>query len=220
MRRTHKGVVRLGILISGRGSNMVALAESARTGILKGLAKVAVVISDQANAPGLEKARKMGIPTATVLKADYPKKEIHDAAVVEVLNHHKVELVCLAGYMRIVSSVLLEAFPDHVFNIHPSLLPAFPGRAAQHQAWEHGVKYSGCTVHVVWPEVDSGPIILQALVKADKARHGDELATWILGQEHRAYGEAVRLYAEGRLVRQGARRIVVKSPPVQRKSAK
>ena len=197
------GAARFGILISGRGSNMEALIDAALAGTIP--ATPAVVIANLPDAAGLEKARDRGVPTAVVEHRSAPSREAHERAVLEVLRQHRVELVCLAGYMRLLSAVFLEAFPRRVLNIHPSLLPAFPGLEAAAQAVRHGVRVSGCTVHFVDPGLDQGPIVLQAAVEVRPEDTPAQLARRILEQEHRIYVEAVRLFCEGRLRIDGRR---------------
>ena len=187
----------LGVLISGRGSNMVSIAEAcAREG---SPARVAVVVSNVPGAGGLEAAAAMGIATAVVDHREFADRPQFERALVQVLRDHDVEAVALAGFMRIVTGTLLDAFPDRVLNIHPSLLPAFPGAHAHRDALAHGVKVSGCTVHLVTEEMDAGPIVLQATVPVAEGDDEDSLAARVLVQEHRLYPEAVRLLAEGRL---------------------
>jgi phosphoribosylglycinamide formyltransferase-1 len=180
---------RLGILISGRGSNMLAIGEAIAAGRLD--ATIAVVVSSRAGAPGLERAAAAGIPTAVVAPKDHPSREACDRAIVETLRVHGVELVCLAGYMRLISPAFVEAFPDAILNVHPSLLPAFPGLDAQHQAWTHGVKVSGATVHFVTAELDAGPIVMQAAVPVEESDTADTLSARILVAEHRIYPAAI-----------------------------
>jgi phosphoribosylglycinamide formyltransferase-1 len=182
-------------LISGRGSNLQALLDAQARGELGG--RVAVVIANVPGAPGLERARRAGVPTVVRDHRGRPREE-HDRAMVSDLQAHGVELVCLAGYMRLVSGVLLEAFPGRVLNVHPSLLPAFPGLDAQRQAWEHGVKVSGATVHLVEAGLDCGPIVLQEAVPVREQDTVEDLSGRILEAEHRIYPRAVRLLLEGR----------------------
>ena len=203
-------VRRLGILISGRGSNMLAIGEAIGAGRLD--ATIAVVVSSRPGAPGLERAAAAGIPTAVVAPKDHASREACDHAIVAVLRAHDVELVCLAGYMRLLSPVFLRAFPGRVLNVHPSLLPAFPGRDAQRQAWEHGVKVSGATVHLVDEGLDSGPIVVQEAVAVSDRDTPKTLAARILEVEHRLYPEAVRRVLSGHLERSG-RRLVEKENP-------
>ena len=182
--------MKLGILISGRGSNMVAIIDAVKSGQISD-SEIAVVISDKANAPGLEKARERGVGTVVVERKGRSREE-HDAGIINELRERGVELVCLAGYMRLLSCDFIRAFPGRIINIHPSLLPAFPGLDAQRQALEHGVKISGCTVHYVNEELDAGPIILQHAVEVKHDDTVESLSARILEQEHRAYVEAIR----------------------------
>jgi phosphoribosylglycinamide formyltransferase-1 len=193
----------LGILLSGRGSNFEAIARATSDGRIPG-AQVAVVISNREDAPGLEKARSRGIP-AFGLPSRGLQREEYDRQVVAVLRRHQVGLVCLAGYMRLLSRHFVESFPMRILNVHPSLLPAFPGLEAQKQAWEHGVKFSGCTVHFVDETLDAGPIVIQSAVPVRDEDTPETLAGRILAEEHRIYPEAVRLVLEGRLRIEGRR---------------
>lgn len=186
---------RLGILISGRGSNMLAIGEAIAAGRLD--ATIAVVVSSRPGAPGLERAAAAGIPTAVVAPRDHASREACDHAIVGVLRAHDVELVCLAGYMRLITPAFVEAFPNAILNVHPSLLPSFPGLDAQHQAWTHGVKVSGATVHFVTAELDAGPIVLQAAVPVEDADTAETLSARILVEEHRIYPEAIARIAGG-----------------------
>jgi len=186
---------RLGVLISGRGSNLQALIDATRDGRLD--AAIAVVISNREEAAGLERARAAGIDAVVIGHRDYRSRHDHDRALVRELTARGVGLVCLAGYMRLVGPVLLDAFPDAVLNIHPSLLPAFPGLDAQAQAIAHGVKVSGVTVHLVTHELDGGPIVLQRAVPVLENDTADTLAERILVEEHRVYPEAVRIVLDG-----------------------
>jgi phosphoribosylglycinamide formyltransferase-1 len=186
---------RLGVLISGRGSNLQALIDATRSGSLD--AAVVVVISNRADAAGLERARRSGIDAIVMDHREWDSRDDYDAAILRKLRERDVGLVCLAGYMRLVGRVLLNAFPNAILNIHPSLLPAFPGMNAQHQAIEHGVKVSGVTVHFVTSELDGGPIILQRTVPVLDDDTRDALADRILAVEHRAYPEAVRIVLDG-----------------------
>jgi len=192
---------RFGILISGRGSNMVALVEAALRGEIA--ARPAVVISNRPKAPGLELAAGRGVETLAINHRDYESREQFDRAVVAALEEHGVELVCLAGFMRLLSPFFIRAFPDRIINIHPSLLPAFPGLDVQQQALDHGVKVSGCTVHVVDEDLDAGPIIVQRTVPVLEGDDAGSLAARILVEEHQAYTEAVRLFFEDRLTVEG-----------------
>ena len=186
---------RLGVLISGRGSNLQAIIDAVADGALD--AHIAVVVSNRENAAGLERARRAGVPTAIVRHTDYDSREAFDLAVVEELRRRDVGLVCLAGFMRLLSPAFLGAFPDAVLNIHPSLLPSFPGLDAQRQAWEYGVAVSGATVHVVTPELDRGPIVRQAAVPVRDGDTPASLAARILEVEHRIYPEAIRTVLDG-----------------------
>lgn len=182
-------------MISGRGSNLQALIEAVRDGRLP--AQIAVVISNKANAGGLERARVAGIETLTISHRDFADRNAFDTAVAAALEARGVSLVCLAGFMRLVGEPLLEAFPNAILNIHPSLLPAFPGVDAQAQAIAHGVKVSGVTVHLVTGELDGGPIVAQTAVPVEDADTPETLSARILEQEHRLYPEAVRIVLEG-----------------------
>lgn len=188
---------RIGILISGRGSNMVALVEAMHAGTIA--ADPAVVLSNVADAAGLDRARGLGVPTALIEHRRAGSRAAHEAQVLDCLRRHDVGLVCLAGYMRILGPTLVGAYPNSILNVHPSLLPAFPGLDAQRQAVEHGVKLSGCTVHFVDLELDHGPIVLQAAVPVLEDDTESTLASRILEAEHRIYPEAVALCAADRL---------------------
>jgi len=193
----------LGILLSGRGSNFVAIADSIAAGRIPG-ARIAVVISNRADAPGIQIARERGLEAVLVLSQGKAREE-HDREVVACLEQHGVDLVCLAGYMRLLSPWFVKQFPQRILNIHPSLLPAFPGLEAQEQAFAYGVKISGCTVHFVDEELDHGPIIVQ---KSVEVREGDDehsLAARILEQEHIAYSEAIKIVLEGEFEIKGRR---------------
>ena len=194
---------RLGILLSGRGSNFLAIAESIRAGRLKG-AEIAVVISNVAAAPGLAKAREMGLHT-TVLVSRGRKREQHDADVIACLRAHGVELVCLAGYMRLLSPEFVAAFPNRILNIHPSLLPAFPGLEAQEQAFAYGAKVTGCTVHFVDEELDHGAIVVQRAVPVLETDDEHSLAERILKEEHLAYTQAIARVVSGEYEVRGRR---------------
>jgi len=198
-------VKKVGVLVSGRGSNLQALIDAARRGELGG--EVAVVVSNVESALGLERARKAGVP-AVFRDHRGKKREAFDAEIVEILQAHHVDLVCLAGFMRLLSPVFVRAFPGRIVNIHPALLPAFPGLEAQRQAWEHGAKVSGATVHLVDEGLDSGPIVAQEAVPVLSTDTPDTLAARILEAEHRLYPRAVRLLLEGRCRVEGRRVIV------------
>ncbi len=199
---------RVGVLISGRGSNLQALIDAAREGRLGG--EVGVVVSNLGAAKGLERARAAAIP-AFVSDHRGRSREEHDQTVAQVLEHHRVDLVCLAGYMRILSAWFLRRFDGRVLNVHPSLLPAFPGLEAQRQAWEHGVRVTGATVHIVDEGLDQGPIVLQEAVPVLAGDTADTLAARILEAEHRIYPQAVRILLEGRYRIEG-RRVILEEP--------
>ncbi len=181
---------RLGILLSGRGSNFEAIADSVGAGRID--AEIAVVLSNRPEARGLEIARSRGL-NAVCIPSKGLDREVYDRMVVEELKKNRVDLVCLAGFMRLLSAYFIREFPLRILNIHPSLLPAFPGLDAQHQALEHGVKLSGCTVHFVDENLDSGPILIQTAVPVLDDDTADSLSARILKQEHRIYTEAIRL---------------------------
>ena len=193
----------IGALISGRGSNLQALIDAQQRGELGG-GRIGVVFSNVESAHGLERARRAGIPVAFRDHRGVPR-EAFDGEVAEILKAHGVELVCLAGYMRLLSPVLLRAFPGRILNVHPALLPAFPGVKAQRQALEHGVKLSGATVHLVDENLDAGPIVAQEAVRVLSSDTEDSLAARILEAEHRIYPRAVRALLEGRLSIAGRR---------------
>ena len=195
---------RLGILLSGRGSNFCAIADAVLDGRLD--ADMAVVISNREDAPGIKAARDRGL-NAVVLPSRGLDREIYDRSLVAELRKNQVELVCLAGYMRILSGFFIREFPMRILNIHPSLLPAFPGLDAQHQALEHGVKVSGCTVHFVDEGLDSGPIIAQAVVPVLDEDSVESLSARILKEEHRIYPKSIELVLSGRYLIQ-SRRVV------------
>jgi len=198
----------VGVLISGRGTNLQALIDAAAAGGLGG--RIAVVISNVESAPGLERARQAGIP-ALVRDHRGSPRERFDEQLVALLREHAVDLVCLAGYMRLLSPVFIRAFAGRILNVHPSLLPAFPGLEAQRQAWDHGVKVSGATVHLVDESLDSGPIVLQEAVPVLSSDTAEGLAARILEAEHRIYPRAVRAMLEGRC-RIDGRRVVLEEP--------
>jgi phosphoribosylglycinamide formyltransferase-1 len=189
--------LRLGVLASGNGSNLQAIIDRCREGELP--AEVVLVLSNKSQAGALTRARKAGIATLVIDHRDHPERAAFDQAMVAALRNAEVDLVVLAGFMRILTPVFLEAFPQRIMNIHPALLPAFPGIKAQRKALEYGVKIAGCTVHFVDPGVDSGPIIIQAAVPVLDDDDETTLSRRILEQEHRIYPEAIQLYAEGRL---------------------
>ncbi len=195
----------LGILLSGRGSNFIAIADSIDSGRIPN-ARIAVVISNKADAPGIETAKKRGLTSRVIPSAGKPREE-HDRAVVAALLEHKVEWICLAGYMRLLSPWFVQQFPQRILNIHPSLLPAFPGLDAQRQAFDYGVRVSGCTVHLVDEQLDHGAIILQKTVPVLDADDDHMLAARILEQEHIAYSEALNIVLSGQYKIAGRRLI-------------
>jgi phosphoribosylglycinamide formyltransferase-1 len=203
---------KIGVLLSGRGSNFEALADSIAAGKIPDAA-IAIVLSNRENAPGLERARARGI-AARAIPSKGLEREAYDKLVVAALQEAKVDLVCLAGYMRLISPYFVVAFPDRILNIHPSLLPAFPGLEAQRQALEHGAKISGCTVHFVDENLDAGPIVMQAAVPIEDTETVETLSEKILREEHRIYAEAVQIVLEGRFRMEGRRVLtVVQSRP-------
>ena len=199
----------LGILLSGRGSNFVAIADSIDAGSIPN-ARISVVISNKADAPGIGLARQRGL-NALVIPSKGKTREEHDRVVVAALNQNGVELVCLAGYMRLLSPWFVQQFPHRILNIHPSLLPAFPGLEAQEQAFAYGVKVSGCTVHFVDEELDHGAIIVQRAVQVNDGDDERSLAARILEQEHIAYTEAINIVLSGNFEIAGRRLKIRKS---------
>lgn len=197
-----KHSLRLGILISGRGSNFEAIANAIARGGID--AEIAIVISNRAAALGVEIARERGIPVRVMPSAGMDR-ETYDKLVIEELQTHEVELVCLAGFMRLLSAGFVKAFPGKVMNIHPSLLPAFPGLDAQRQALEHGVKITGCTVHFVDEFLDSGPIVLQSAVPVLDTDTVESLSARILKQEHDIYPRAIQMVSENKITMDGRR---------------
>jgi len=187
---------RLGVLISGRGSNLQAILAAIDRGELD--AEVGIVVSNQADAPGLSYARAAGTATEVLDHRQFRTRDDYDAAMVERLRAHDVGLVCLAGFMRLLGPAFVRAFPDAILNVHPSLLPAFPGLDAQRQAFEHGVKVTGCTVHFVNEELDAGPIVLQTAVAVLPEDTAESLAARILVEEHRLYPRAIGMVLSGR----------------------
>ena len=198
----------VGVLISGRGSNLQALIDAQQQGRLGG--RIALVISNVAGAPGLERARRAGLPTAVCDHRGKPREE-HDRAMQALLEERAVKVVCLAGYMRLLSPAFIRAYAGRILNVHPSLLPAFPGLDAQRQALAHGVKVSGATVHLVEEALDVGPIVLQEAVPVLASDTAETLAARILEAEHRIYPRAVRILLEGRYRLEG-RRVIVEDP--------
>jgi phosphoribosylglycinamide formyltransferase 1 len=203
------GAMRLGVLISGRGSNLQALLDAVARGDLR--ATVAVVISNRPDAPGLARAQAAGVPTLVMPHKGYADRAEYDRALAGALRGHGVDFVCLAGFMRLLGPAFIDEFRDAVVNIHPSLLPAFPGLDAQRQAFEHGVKVAGATVHFVTAELDAGPIISQAAVPVLDADTPETLAARILEAEHDLYPEALRRLGEGRWRIEG-RRVLFAAP--------
>jgi phosphoribosylglycinamide formyltransferase-1 len=199
---------RIGILLSGRGSNFEALAANVASGRIPN-AEIAIALSNREDARGIEKARALGIE-ARVISSKGLEREAYDKLVVAALQEKRVDLVCLAGYMRLLSPQFITAFHNRILNIHPSLLPAFPGLEAQRQALEHGAKFSGCTVHFVDENLDAGPIVLQACVPVKDSDTPETLSERILREEHRIYAEAVRIVLEGKFRVEG-RRVLITS---------
>jgi phosphoribosylglycinamide formyltransferase-1 len=199
---------RIGVLLSGRGSNFDALAASVAAGRIPN-AEISIVVSNRETAQGIEKARARGIE-ARVIPSKGLERDAYDRLVVAALREKNVDLVCLAGYMRLLSPYFVKEFPQRVLNIHPSLLPAFPGLESQRQALEHGAKFSGCTVHFVDENLDAGPIVMQAVVAIEDRDTPETLSERILREEHRIYTEAVRIVLEGRFRIEG-RRVLVNS---------
>jgi phosphoribosylglycinamide formyltransferase-1 len=204
-------VRRLGILLSGRGSNFQAIAASIAAGKLD--AEIVVVIANRRSARGLEIAQTLGLPNVAIPSQGLDR-ETYDGMLIEELRKYNVELVCLAGFMRLLSARFVQAFPQRILNIHPSLLPAFPGLDAQHQALQHGVKIAGCTVHLVDEFLDSGPIILQAAVPVLDDDTVESLSARILVEEHRCYSEAIGMVLSGDYQIAG-RRFVLVTPPAE-----
>ena len=186
---------RIGVLLSGRGSNFEALADSVSAARIPD-AELSIVVSNKPNAPGLERAAARNIPTRAIPSKGL-EREVYDRQVAAVLREYKVDLVCLAGYMRLLSPFFVAAFPQRILNIHPSLLPSFPGLESQKQALDYGVKFAGCTVHFVDENLDAGPIILQAVVPVLDSDDEHTLSTRILREEHRIYTQAVKIVLEG-----------------------
>ena len=207
--------LRLGVLASGRGSNLQAIIDAIETGALH--ARIVVVVSNKREAPALDRARRHSITEVFLDPKPFSgrpdTREAYDRALLDVLQKHEAELVLLAGYMKIVTSVLIQAYPHRIMNIHPALLPAFPGLDVQQKALDYGVKISGCTVHFVTEGVDEGPIIVQAAVPIHEADTAETLAARILEQEHCLYPQAVQLYAEGKLHVEGRRVRIQKKGP-------
>jgi len=188
-------ISRIGVLLSGRGSNFVALADSVDAGRIP-TAEIAIVLSNREGAAGIDRAKERGLPTR-VISSKGLEREAYDRQVVAALQEAKVDLICLAGYMRLLSPYFVAAFPNRILNIHPSLLPSFPGLESQRQALEYGVKFAGCTVHFVDENLDAGPIVLQAVVPVKDEDTDATLSERILNEEHRIYSEAVKIVLEG-----------------------
>ncbi|MCZ7391757.1 MAG: phosphoribosylglycinamide formyltransferase [Candidatus Methanoperedens sp.] len=199
----------IAVLASGRGSNLQAIIDSIGNGYLK--AKITVVISDIGDAYALERARRHGIEAVFIDPEKFPSRELYEKEVLRVLRKHDAELVLLAGYMRVVGRALLKAYKNRMLNIHPALLPTFPGLHAQKQAFDHGVKVAGCTVHFVDDTLDNGPIILQRCVEVKENDTPETLADRILEQEHKIYPEAVKLFVENRLRIEGRKVKIIQS---------
>jgi phosphoribosylglycinamide formyltransferase 1 len=194
---------RIGVLLSGRGSNFEALADGVSAGRIPN-AEIAIVISNKPDAAGLERAKAREIPARAIASRGL-EREAYDRQVAAVLHEYKVELICLAGYMRLLSPYFVAAFPQRILNIHPSLLPSFPGLESQKQALEYGVKFAGCTVHFVDENLDAGPIILQAVVPVVDGDDEHTLSERILKEEHRIYSQAVKIILEGNYRIEGRR---------------
>lgn len=203
---------RIGVLLSGRGSNFEALADSIAAGRIPN-AEIAIVISNREGAPGIERARARGLDARAIPSKGLEREE-YDRLVVAALEEKKVDLICMAGYMRLISPYFVAKYRSRILNIHPALLPAFPGLEAQRQALEHGVKFSGCTVHFVDEHLDAGPIIAQAVVRVEDNDTPETLAVKILREEHRIYTEAVKIVLEGRFRMEGRRVLVTPAVPV------
>jgi phosphoribosylglycinamide formyltransferase 1 len=186
---------RIGVLLSGRGSNFVALADSVDSSRITN-AEIALVLSNREGAPGIDRAKERGLPTR-VIPSKGLEREAYDRQVVAALQEAEVDLICLAGYMRLLSPYFVASFPNRILNIHPSLLPSFPGLESQRQALEYGVKFAGCTVHFVDENLDAGPIVLQAIVEVKDADTDATLSERILKEEHRIYSEAVKIVLAG-----------------------
>ncbi len=208
---------RIAVLLSGRGSNFEALADSVAAGRIPN-AEIAIVVSNRESAQGIEKARERGLETKVIASTGL-EREAYDKLVVAALKEGQVDLVCLAGYMRLLSPYFVAAFPKAILNIHPSLLPAFPGLESQKQALEHGAKFTGCTVHFVDEYLDAGPIVLQAVVPIEDVDTESTLSERILKEEHRIYSEAVRIVLEGRYHMDGRRVLMVPENEPEKKQA-
>ena len=203
-----KDILNIGVLVSGSGSNLQSIIDHIEKGLLR--AVIQVVISNNPEAFALERCRKHGIPVVIIRHQDFPNREDFDGKMIEVLNARGVDLVVMAGFMRVLTPSFLKAFPMKIMNIHPALLPSFPGLHGQQKAFDYGVKFSGCTVHFADEGVDTGPIIIQAVVPVIESDTADSLSARILKEEHRIYPQAIQLFAEGRLEVIG-RRVRVKN---------
>ncbi|MBI5875583.1 MAG: phosphoribosylglycinamide formyltransferase [Deltaproteobacteria bacterium] len=199
-------MINLGVLVSGSGTNLQAIIDGIDAGRLD--AKIKIVISNNANAYAIERAKKHNIPAFIIQDSHFKTREDSDRHIVEIIKSHSVDLVVLAGFMRLLTPVLIKSFPMRIINIHPALLPAFPGLHAQKKAVEYGAKFSGCTVHFVDEGVDTGPIIIQAVVSVDDNDTEETLSKKIQKEEHKIYPEAIRLFAEGRIELKG-RKVVI-----------
>jgi phosphoribosylglycinamide formyltransferase 1 len=199
--------LKLGILISGGGSNLQSIIDQIENGALAAVIKV--VISNRTNSYGIIRAKNHGIPSVILNHKEFPRREDFDHELIQILKSAQVDLVILAGFMRILSPVLLRAFPQMIINIHPALLPAFPGLHVQQKALDYGVKFSGCTVHFVDDSVDSGPIIIQSVVPVLPGDNEESLAARILKEEHRIYPQAIQFFAQGRILLTG-RKVQIK----------
>lgn len=209
----NRPVPNIAVLISGRGSNLRAIVSAVRAGELR--ARIAVVLSNRADAAGLDYARTEGLTTVVIRHGDFASRDAYDAALVAELRRHEVSLVCLAGFMRHLGAGFCDAFRNAVLNIHPSLLPSFPGLHAQRQALAHGVTLSGATVHFVWPELDAGPILMQAAVPVLAGDTESSLADRILVEEHRLYPRAIQVVLDGGWRIEG-RRVIANAPATLR----
>ncbi len=203
--------LKLGVLVSGSGSNLQSIIDRIEAGALN--AEIGVMITNKPDAYALVRCEKHGIPVVVIRHQDFRTREDFDRGMIEVLQSHAVELVVMAGFMRVLTPVFLKAFPMRIMNIHPALLPAFPGTHVQQQAIDYGVKFSGCTVHFADEGVDTGPVIIQAVVPVLPQDTADTLAARILKEEHRIYPKAIQFYAEGRLLVSG-RKVIVQDGPV------
>lgn len=207
--RARRGPLRVGVLVSGSGTNLQSILDQCARGRID--AEVAVVISNSPEAYALTRARRAGVPAVVVSHKDFPERERFDERLLEVLREHHADLVCLAGFMRLLTPAFIRAFPGRILNIHPALLPAFPGLQVQRKAADHGVRFSGCTVHLVDEGCDTGPIVIQAVVPVAPSDTAETLAARILKQEHRVYPRAIQLFAEGRIeVAPGTRVVRIK----------